>query len=142
MTPTALKEAAQVGVPATRSWGIGCCARNRVWCLPGGGDRLHLRQLSGHGDPLPLIQEMLHYVYARGKGLGPEGDVGTAFWNLGVLDGVLTTEAIRTAMRHFGNQPLTGAQVQWGLGPHPHGHVSRNWSGGVVSRDHPLLSRS
>jgi branched-chain amino acid transport system substrate-binding protein len=24
-------------------------------------------------------------------------------------------EALRTAMRHFGNQPLTGAQVQWGL---------------------------
>jgi branched-chain amino acid transport system substrate-binding protein len=32
-----------------------------------------------------------------------------------VLDAVLTTEAIRTAMGHFGNQPLTGAQVQWGL---------------------------
>jgi len=31
------------------------------------------------------------------------------------LEGVLTTEAIRTAMRQFGNQPLTGAQVQWGL---------------------------
>ena len=41
--------------------------------------------------------------------------MSAAFWNLGVLDGVLTTEAIRTAMRHFGNQPLTGAQVQWGL---------------------------
>ena len=28
---------------------------------------------------------------------------------------VLATEAIRTAMREFGPQPLTGAQVQWGL---------------------------
>jgi hypothetical protein len=25
------------------------------------------------------------------------------------------TEALRTAMRHFGHQPLTGAQMQWGL---------------------------
>jgi branched-chain amino acid transport system substrate-binding protein len=32
-----------------------------------------------------------------------------------VLDAVLVTEALRTAMRHFGNQPLTGAQMQWGL---------------------------
>jgi branched-chain amino acid transport system substrate-binding protein len=32
-----------------------------------------------------------------------------------VVRGVLTAEALRTAMRHFGNQPLTGAQVQWGL---------------------------
>ena len=69
----------------------------------------------GTGTDFPLIQDMLTYVYARGKGPGPAGDVGTVVWNLGVLDAVLTTEAIRTAMRHFGNQPLTGAQVQWGL---------------------------
>ena len=31
------------------------------------------------------------------------------------MRGLLTAEALRTAMRHFGNQPLTGAQVQWGL---------------------------
>jgi branched-chain amino acid transport system substrate-binding protein len=28
---------------------------------------------------------------------------------------LLTAEGLRTAMRHFGPQPLTGAQVQWGL---------------------------
>src|SRR5438093_1107085 len=33
----------------------------------------------------------------------------------GMLRGLLTTEALRTAMRHFGHQPRTGAQVQWGL---------------------------
>ena len=69
----------------------------------------------GTGTHFPLIQEMLQYVYARGKGAGPEGDVGTASWMRGMLRGLLTTEALRTAMRHFGNQPLTGAQVQWGL---------------------------
>jgi branched-chain amino acid transport system substrate-binding protein len=36
-------------------------------------------------------------------------------WIRGVLDGLLTAEALRTAMREFGNQPLTSAQVQWGL---------------------------
>jgi branched-chain amino acid transport system substrate-binding protein len=34
---------------------------------------------------------------------------------VGVVRGLLTAEALRTAMRHFGNQPLTGAQMQWGL---------------------------
>jgi branched-chain amino acid transport system substrate-binding protein len=67
------------------------------------------------GRDFPLIQEILRYVYARGKGSGSEEEVGTARWNLGVLDAVLVTEAIRAAMRHFGNQPLTGAQVQWRL---------------------------
>ena len=69
----------------------------------------------GTGTHFPLIQDILTYVYARGKGPGPAGDVGTVSWNLGVLDAVLVTEALRTAMREFGYQPLTGAQVQWGL---------------------------
>jgi branched-chain amino acid transport system substrate-binding protein len=69
----------------------------------------------GTGRNFPLIQEMLTYVYAQGKGAGPEGDVGTTRWIRGMLHGLLTAEALRTAMRHFGNQPLTGAQVQWGL---------------------------
>src|SRR5262249_48156495 len=48
-------------------------------------------------------------------GAGPEEDVGTAAWKAGMLRGLLTAEALRRAMREFGNQPLTGAQVQWGL---------------------------
>jgi branched-chain amino acid transport system substrate-binding protein len=32
-----------------------------------------------------------------------------------MLSGLLTMEGTRTAMRHFGHHPLTGAQVQWGL---------------------------
>jgi branched-chain amino acid transport system substrate-binding protein len=69
----------------------------------------------GTGTHFPLIQEVLQYVYARGKGAGPERDVGTGPWVRGLLRGLLTAEALRTAMRHFGNQPLTGAQGQWGL---------------------------
>src|SRR5262249_39938099 len=48
-------------------------------------------------------------------GAGPEEDVGTAPWIRGMLRGLLTAEGLRTAMRAFGHQPLTGAQVQWGL---------------------------
>jgi branched-chain amino acid transport system substrate-binding protein len=69
----------------------------------------------GTGTHFPLIQEMLQYVYARGKGAGPERDVGTSNWIRGMLRALLTTEGLRTAMRHFGNQPLTGEQMQWGL---------------------------
>jgi branched-chain amino acid transport system substrate-binding protein len=67
------------------------------------------------GTDFPLIQDVLKYVYAPGKGPGPERDVGTVYWIQGMLAGFFTAEAIRTAMREFGNQPLTGAQVQWGL---------------------------
>ena len=116
MTTTALKEAAQVGFPRDKMVGPhGTCAEQDM--LPAGEAARGYICLNFHatGRNFPLIQEMLHSVYAQGKGPGPEGEVGTARWNLGVLDAVLVTEAIRTAMRHFGNQPLTGAQVQWGL---------------------------
>ena len=116
MTATALKEAAQVGVPRDKIVGpFPTCTEQHV--VPAGEAAIGLicTNWYGWGIHFPLIQEILQFVYARGKGPGPEGDVGTVNWNLGVLDGVLTTEAIRRAMREFGNQPLTGAQVQWGL---------------------------
>ncbi len=31
------------------------------------------------------------------------------------MRGLLTSEGLRTERRHFGNQPLTGTQVQWRL---------------------------
>jgi branched-chain amino acid transport system substrate-binding protein len=116
MTPTALKEAAQVGVPRDKIVGSqAACAEPDM--VPAGEAAIGFIcvNLFGTGRNFPLIQEVLASVYAQGKGPGPAEDVGTARWNLGVLDAVLVTEAIRTAMRHFGPQPLTGAQVQWGL---------------------------
>ena len=69
----------------------------------------------GTGTHFPLIQDMLTYVYARGKGPVRKGMSARLSWIRGVLRGLLTAEALRTAMREFGHQPLTGAQVQWGL---------------------------
>ena len=82
----------------------------------GGGHGLHLRDLVRHGDPLPAHPGDPHLRLCPGQG----GGAGTRMsarrrWIRGMLRALLTTEALRTAMRHFGNQPLTGAQVQWGL---------------------------
>jgi branched-chain amino acid transport system substrate-binding protein len=116
MTTTALKEAAQVGVPRDKMVGAnGTCAEQDM--VPAGEAALGYIcvGLFATGTDFPLIQEVLTYVYARGKGAGPRSDVGTLTWVRGMLNGLLTTEGLRTAMRHFGHQPLTGAQVQWGL---------------------------
>jgi branched-chain amino acid transport system substrate-binding protein len=115
-TWTALKEAAQVGVPRDKIVGpFPACAEQDMVTAGEAAIGFICGTWYGTGAHFPLIQEILTYVYARGKGPGPEGDVGTTHWIRGVLRALLVTEAIRTAMRHFGHQPMTGAQVQWGL---------------------------
>ena len=116
MTPTALKEAAQVGFPRDKIVGPHRPARSRIWCRPGRRPLASsARPGTARGPTSRSSRRCSQYVYARGKGAGPEGDVGTVHWIRGMLRGLLTAEALRTAMRHFGHQPLTGAQVQWGL---------------------------
>ena len=116
MTWIALKEAAQVGVPRDKIVGAASvCTEQDV--VPAGEVAIGVICTTwyGTGTHFPLVQDILTYVYGRGKGAGPEQDVGTAPWIRGVVRGLLTAEALRTAMRHFGHQPLTGAQVQWGF---------------------------
>jgi branched-chain amino acid transport system substrate-binding protein len=116
MTRTALKEAAEVGFPRDKIVGASStCADQEM--VPAGEAAMGFICAArfGTGTHCPLIQDILTSVYARGKGAGPEQDVGTLYWNAGVVRGLRMAEALRTAMRAFGNQPLTGAQVQWGL---------------------------
>ena len=116
MTPTALKEAAQVGFPRDKIVGpLQTCSEQDM--VPAGeAARGYICAVFyGTGRTFPLLQDILKYVYARGKGAGPEAEVGTPFWIRGMLRGLLTAEALRTAMQQFGHQPMTGAQVQWGL---------------------------
>jgi branched-chain amino acid transport system substrate-binding protein len=116
MPPTVLKEAAQVGVPCDKIVGLwwACSEQDMV---PAGEAAIGYICANFHatGTHFPLIQDILTYVYAPGKGPGPEGEVGTVYWIRGMLRGLLTAAALQTAMREFDNQPLTGAQVQWGL---------------------------
>ena len=116
MTPTALKEAAQVGFPRDKIVGATpTCSEQDMVAAGDVAIGFICAMWHGWGTHVPLTQALRQYVYARGKGAGPAEDVGTSQWTRGLLRALLTTEGIRTAMRHFGPQPLTGAQVQWGL---------------------------
>jgi branched-chain amino acid transport system substrate-binding protein len=116
MTRAALQEAAQIGFPREKIMGsLATCAEQEMVAAGEGAMGFICPIFHGIGTHFPLVQAVLQYVYARGQGPGPAQDVGTVFWMRGLLSGLLTAEALRTAMRHFGNQPLTGAQVQWGL---------------------------
>ena len=145
MTRTALKEAAQVGVPRDKIVGPHpTCAEQEIVPAGEAARGFICAMFHGTGSHFPLIQDMLTYVYARGKGAGPEGDVGTTRWIRGMLHGLLTAEALRTAMRHFGNQPLTGGAGAVGArAPHPYGCVAQGAGGGGPDLSvQPLMPRS
>src|SRR5205823_9701068 len=83
-TWTALKEAAQIGFPRDRIVGPHPTCSEQDMMPAGEAARGFIcATWYGTGTHFPLIQEMLQYVYARGKGAGPERDVGTGHWMRG-----------------------------------------------------------
>ena len=139
MTPTALKEAAQVGFPRDKIVGpTPTCAEQDM--VPAGEAAMGFICATwyGTGTHFPLIQEMLTYVYARGKGAGPEGDVGTGRWIRGMLRG-----PAHDGGAPHGHAPLRQPAPDGGAGavgartPQPHGRLAQGAGGGG-----PALPRS
>jgi len=59
--------------------------------------------------------EIVKHVYDKGKGSGKKEEMGAPLYNRGIVNAMLSAEAIRTAMAKFGNKPLTAEQVRWGF---------------------------
>jgi branched-chain amino acid transport system substrate-binding protein len=54
------------------------------------------------------------HVVSKGKSVSKD-DFAQVLYNRGLVNSMLGTEAIRTAMKKFGNKPMTGEQVRWGF---------------------------
>src|SRR6266705_1733567 len=69
------------------------------------------------GSNYPVVKEIEKFVYAKGKGeMEDKSRVGSIYYNRGVVFGIVTTEAIRTAQERYGKgKPMTGDQIRWGL---------------------------
>ena len=67
------------------------------------------------GRDFKVVQDILEVVHGAGKGNISPQRVGTIYHNLGIIAGILTTEAIRNAQGKFGNKPMTGEQIRWGI---------------------------
>ena len=118
MTTTALKEAAQVGFPRDKIVGPTPDLRGAGHGAGrgGGSSAIICATWYATGSTLPAHPgDSARTSMPGARGRGRKGMSARCVGTCGVLDAVLATEAIRTAMRHFGHQPLTGAQVQWGL---------------------------
>ena len=54
-------------------------------------------------------------MYDKGQGSAKFEDTGEILYVRGMINAMLGVEAIRTAQARFGNKPMTGEQVRWGL---------------------------
>ncbi|MBL6617049.1 MAG: ABC transporter substrate-binding protein, partial [Reyranella sp.] len=63
----------------------------------------------------PVYADLEKYVIGPGKSLAKPDEIGSVLYNRGLINSMLGTESIRTAMAKFGNKPMTGEQVRWGI---------------------------
>jgi len=117
MNPVALKTAAKTGFPVDHVIG-------NIWsnaeedAAPAGPAGKGFIAITTHpsGTAFPVLQEIEKFVVKNGKGnLQDPKRFGTVYYNLGVVNGILNVEAVRTAQARFGKKPLTGEQIRWGF---------------------------
>jgi branched-chain amino acid transport system substrate-binding protein len=116
MNQVAVREAAAINFPmdhAVGNWWTG----TEVDVVPAGDGAKGYKSMTFHapGRDFKVHQDIVKYVYERGKGSLARPDIGEVLYNRTIINAMIDVEAIRTAMRKFGNKPLTGEQVRWGM---------------------------
>ena len=118
MNPTALKAAAKVGFPRNKMVGVWWSGAEED-VIPAGeaAKGFYAAAFNVSGSSYPVIKEIEKTVYAKGKGeMEDRSRVGSIYYNRGVVFGIVSAEAIRTAQERFGKgKPMTGDQIRWGL---------------------------
>jgi branched-chain amino acid transport system substrate-binding protein len=118
MNPTALKAAAKVGFPRDKIVGVWWSGAEEDVIPAGDAARgFYASGFNVSGTNYPVVKDIEKALYAKGKGeMEDKTRVGSIYYNRGVVFGIITTEAIRTAQGHFGKgKPMTGEQMRWGV---------------------------
>jgi branched-chain amino acid transport system substrate-binding protein len=118
MNPVALKTAARVGFPRNKIIGVWWSGAEEDVIPAGDAAKGYIAAgFNVSGANYPVIKEIEKYVYAKGKGeMEDHSRVGSIYYNRGIVHGIITAEAIRTAQERYGKgKPMTGEQIRWGL---------------------------
>ncbi|GAB4175236.1 MAG: ABC transporter substrate-binding protein [Rhodocyclaceae bacterium] len=118
MNPTALKTAAKVGFPRNKVLGVWWSGAEED-VIPAGSAAIGYiaAGFNVSGTNYPVIKDIQKYVVAKGKSnMEDKSRIGSAYYNRGVVHGILTVEAIRNAQEKFGKgKSITGEQMRWGI---------------------------
>ncbi len=116
MNSTAIKEAAAVRYPRDKIYGVWWAGAEPDVRPAGAGAKGYQSITLQHSAGKTAVHaDILKYVHDKGNGSGPKGDVGHVLYNRGMLNAVVSIEAVRTAQGKFGKKSLTGEQVRWGI---------------------------
>jgi branched-chain amino acid transport system substrate-binding protein len=116
MNSTAIREAAAVGFPMDHFIGIWYSGAEPD-VVPAGKAAVGYKAATFHGSgtDFAVIGDIAKYVYDKGQGRTTKDKIGDVLYVRGVINAMFDTEGIRVAQKKFGNKPLTGEQVRWGL---------------------------
>ena len=117
MNQTALKEAARARIPAENIVGVSWSC-SELDTVPAGKAAVGYTCSSMYnpGSHYKVFKDILKYVHEVGNGTGPIEEVGNQqLYKTGVLMGIMTVEAINKATEKYGNKPMSGEQVRWGI---------------------------
>ena len=116
MNPTAVKRASESGFPLDKFIGIWWSGSEDDTRPAGAGSKGYLSlNFSGIGTDFPIIQDIKKHVVDKGKSQVEKDKFGENYYNRGVYNGVLISEAIRNAQRITGKKTVVGADVRRGL---------------------------
>lgn len=116
MNQVAVKEAAAINFPMDHFIGVWWSgSENDV--IPAGDAAKGYQAATFHavGHEYGAHADILKHVYGGDMAKAKENNFGEVLYNRGVINAVYNTEAIRTAMGKFGNKPVNGEQVRWGM---------------------------
>jgi branched-chain amino acid transport system substrate-binding protein len=116
MNSTAIKEAVAVGYPRDQMYGVWWAAAEPDVRAAGADAKGYQGlALNPSGQDYVVIQEILKHVYDKGTGAAKKEEVGEVLYNRGMINAMLTLEAVRTAMAATGKTAVTGEDVRAGF---------------------------
>src|SRR5690349_21975561 len=105
MNSTAIKEAIAVAYPRDRMYGVWWSgAEPDVTPAGEGAKGYNAIALQHSAGSAPVHADIVRNVYQKGKGSGKMEEVGTVLYNRGMINAMLTVEAIRTAQGRYGKK--------------------------------------
>jgi len=116
MNSVAIKSAVSISFPMDHMMGVWWSGAEPD-VIPAGSGAAGYEAGAFHapGSDFPVHADILKYVYKGNRDEASKNNFGEVLYNRGMINYTYVTEAIRTAMKHFGNKPLSGAEVRWGM---------------------------